>query len=328
MAELDYVYNFGLDSFNAGGGNKPNPPGYPVIPDPQGGDLNQAYLQYKAEFGQFRLGRQRIIYDNARFVGNVGWRQNEQTYDSFSFHRQADQGFNFQYAYVDKVNTIFGDDVPLGEQDQKTNLLNAAWKFDGSNQLTGYFYDIDNRDYANQSNQTWGFRFTGGTQASESKITYTLEYARQQDSANNPVAYSANYYRGDLGVAIKSVTPYIGYESMGGNHNAVGKAFRTPLATLHAFDGWADKFLTTPDAGINDAFAGIKGNLGKWKWNAVYHDFSAESGNAEFGTEVDASITRDFKDHFNILIAAAFFDGNTVIYQDTKKLWVQFSANF
>lgn len=328
LAELDYIYNFELDHFNAGGGNTPNPPGYPVIPDPQGGDVNQVYLQYKAGFGQFRLGRQRIIYDNARFVGNVGWRQNEQTYDSVSFQHLSDQGFNFQYAYVDNVNSIFGNKVPLGDQAQNTHLFNAAWKFAKAGRLTGYYYDIDNQDVAAQSNQTWGFRFTGATPVSANKLTYVLEYARQQDSADNPVNYSANYWRADLAAELKAATPYIGYESMGGDRNATGKAFRTSLATLHAFDGWADKFLSTPDAGLDDAFAGIKGKLGKWSWNAVYHDFSAQSGSAEFGTEINASLSRDFKDHFNILFAAAIFDGKTLIYQDTNKLWVQLSANF
>ncbi len=85
-AEFDYVFNFGVEDFNAGGGNTPNPPGYPVIADPGGDDLNQLFLQYKGNIGQLRAGRQRIIYDNARFVGNVGWRQNEQTYDSFSYN--------------------------------------------------------------------------------------------------------------------------------------------------------------------------------------------------------------------------------------------------
>jgi len=96
-AELDYVFNFGVDTFNAGGGNTPKPPGYPVIADQGGEDLNQLFLQYKTGFGQFRLGRQRIIYDNARFVGNVGWRLNEQTYDSFSFTQKAGSDFECLY---------------------------------------------------------------------------------------------------------------------------------------------------------------------------------------------------------------------------------------
>ena len=126
-AEFDYVFNFGVDDFNAGAGNKPNPPGYPVIADPGGEDLNQLFLQYKAKFGgQFRIGRQRIIYDNARFIGNVGWRQNEQTYDSFSFDHKAGNGWAFKYAYIDKANRIFGNDVPAGEQEQDTHLANVT----------------------------------------------------------------------------------------------------------------------------------------------------------------------------------------------------------
>ena len=29
-----------------------------------------------------KVGREKIIYDNAAFIGNVGWRQNEQTFDA------------------------------------------------------------------------------------------------------------------------------------------------------------------------------------------------------------------------------------------------------
>jgi len=106
-AEVDYVFNFGMSNFNAGAGNTPNPPGYPTIADPQGGDLNQLFLQYKAQFGgQFRLGRQRIIYDNARFIGNVGWRQNEQTFDAISYDHKTSNGWHLQYAYLDQARRV------------------------------------------------------------------------------------------------------------------------------------------------------------------------------------------------------------------------------
>jgi len=129
-AEFDYVFHFGVDSFRAGGGNTPNPPGYPVIADPGGEDLNQAFIQYKSANGiQARLGRQRIIFDNARFVGNVGWRQNEQTYDSFSLDHTAGNGVRLQYAYVDNVNRIFGNDVAAGDHSQNTHLFNASFSY-------------------------------------------------------------------------------------------------------------------------------------------------------------------------------------------------------
>jgi hypothetical protein len=327
--EFDYVFDFGLDDYNAGGGNKPNPPGYPVIADPSGDDLNQLFLQYKASFGsQFRLGRQRIIYDNARFVGNVGWRQNEQTYDSFSFGHKTDNGLNLQYAYVDNVNRIFGDEVNAGDHSQNTHLFNAAWSFKDIGKLTGYYYDIDNNDVAGLSNRTIGLRFAGSLGGDGTKIGYGLEYASQDDNANNPVAYSADYWRADLSAGFSWATLYAGYESLGGSNTKPGQAFRTPLATLHAFNGWADKFLSTPDAGLNDAFIGVKGKLGKWKWNALYHDFSAQAGSGDYGTEFDASISRKFKQHYGILFKAASFDTDSLAYGDTTKLWVQLTADF
>ncbi len=327
--EFDYVFDFGLDDYNAGGGNKPNPPGYPVIADPSGDDLNQLFLQYKASFGsQFRLGRQRIIYDNARFVGNVGWRQNEQTYDSFSFGHKTDNGLNLQYAYVDNVNRIFGDEVNAGDHSQNTHLFNAAWSFKDIGKLTGYYYDIDNKDVADLSNRTIGLRFAGSLGGEGTKIGYGLEYASQDDNANNPVAYSADYWRADLSAGFSWATLYAGYESLGGSNTKPGQAFRTPLATLHAFNGWADKFLSTPDAGLNDAFIGVKGKLGKWKWNALYHDFSAQAGSGDYGTEFDASISRKFKQHYGILFKAASFDTDSLAYGDTTKLWVQLTADF
>lgn len=105
--------------------------------------------------------------------------------------------------------------------------------------------------------------------------------------------------------------------------------FRTPLATLHAFNGWADKFLTTPPAGLNDLFLGIKGKVGNWKWNMVYHDFKAESGSQKFGREFDASIGTGFAKHYGVLFKAAFFDAaRSSVYDDTTKYWVQLTADF
>lgn len=326
--EYDYVVDWDLDTYNAGGGNEPNLPDYPTIADPGGGDLNQLFLQYKAGFGgQFRVGRQRIIYDNARFVGNVGWRQNEQTYDSFSFSHKTDKGLNLQYAYVDNVNRIFGNEVNAGDHAQNTHLFNAAWSFENIGKLTGYYYDIDNEDVASFSNRTIGLRFAGSLGTDGPKIGYGLEYANQDDNADNPVAYSADYWRADLSAGFRWATLYAGYESLSGSNKKSGQAFRTPLATLHAFNGWADKFLTTPDTGLNDAFIGLKGKLGKWKWNALYHDFTAPAGSGDYGTEIDASISRKFKDHFGILFKAASFDSDSFAFGDTTKLWVQMTAD-
>jgi hypothetical protein len=48
---------------------------------------------------KLKAGRQRIKLDDDRWVGNVGWRQNEQTYDAARL--QTNLGFLYQFAYLD-----------------------------------------------------------------------------------------------------------------------------------------------------------------------------------------------------------------------------------
>jgi hypothetical protein len=322
FAEVDYVLQVVLDDYNAGGGNSPDRIEYPVVADPDGADLNQVYLQYKNGNNKFRVGRQRIILDNARFVGNVGWRQNEQTYDALSWRNEGGL-LDIQYAFVNNVNRIFGDDVPAGEHEQETHLFNISHSFEGLGKLTGYWYDIDNDDDARFSTTTFGARLSGSFES----LGYAFEIATQSDNGNNPVDYSAKYWRGDLSYKVGGVTPYAGYEVLGGD-KVPGKAFRTPLATLHAFNGWADKFLGTPPVGLEDAFLGIKGKAGSWSWNVVYHDFSAEAVSRDLGTELDASISTKFAKRYGLLFKFADFNTDSPGYDDTSKYWVMFTAGF
>ena len=77
--EADYVAVIGGERYNSTvNGNSR----YPVVADPEGFDLNQAFVTYKAGDANLTAGRQRILHDDQRFVGGVGWRQNEQTYDA------------------------------------------------------------------------------------------------------------------------------------------------------------------------------------------------------------------------------------------------------
>ena len=47
------------------------------IADPNNIELNRAWMQYKKDGFLAKIGRQRIIHNNAAIIGNVGWRQNE-----------------------------------------------------------------------------------------------------------------------------------------------------------------------------------------------------------------------------------------------------------
>ncbi len=321
--EAENVTEVFADNYNAGAGNSPGNTQYPVVADPQGTEINQAWARFAFAEGQsIKLGRQRILLDNQRFVGGVGWRQNEQTYDAISGNFTLGQSHLF-LAWVENVNRIFGDDVPAGDNDNSSLLANWSNQFEGVGKLVAYYYDIDNKDVPAFSTTTYGLKFAGKHNA----FGYGLEYASQSDAANNPVDYTADYYRLDASYAFEPVTLFGGYEVLEGDANKPGAAFRTPLATLHAFNGWADKFLATPQAGLEDAFIGVKGQFEGFKWQAIYHDFQAEDGNASYGDEFDAVVSKGLNKYLTAAVKAAFYNADEYA-TDTTKFWFMLSARF
>lgn len=88
----------------------------PVVADPDSERLNRLPLGYHGVAGtEARVGRQRIILDDARFVGNVGFRQNDQTCDAARARTDLPGGVEVDYSYVWQVNRILGSESPAGE---------------------------------------------------------------------------------------------------------------------------------------------------------------------------------------------------------------------
>jgi len=329
FTEFDYITELLMTDFNSLGGSSPERDQYPVVADVKGTDLNQLYLDYDPTADtKVRLGRQRINLDNQRFVGGVGWRQNEQTYDSATLKFNGLSNTKLFYSYVNTVRRIFGTEVTGGSQDNATSLLNAKIKLGDAWTVTPYYYLIDNKDFAAFSTATFGARATGGIPVGEGKLNLVVEIATQSDAANNPVSYDAEYINLGATWAMKNgLSLGLAWESLGGDQNVAGAAFRTPLATLHAFQGWADKFLATPDAGVDDLFATVKYASGKWTFTGVYHDFTAQSGSADWGTELDLAAGRKLGDRYGLLFKAAMYDADQHA-TDTTKFWIMLTANY
>jgi len=330
FTEFDYIGEVLLNKFNNGVDSSDDRDRYPVVADPKGPDLNQLYVDYAAAPDlRLRFGRQRIILDNHRFVGNVVWRQNEQTFDAASVSYDGWSNTTFFYSYVTQVRRIFGERSPAGSHDVDSHLLNAKIGLNDDWSVTPYIYYIDNNDAPVNSTSTFGARLNGKLGVGDGSLDLLAEFASQSDAANAPVNFDAQYVHVGASWAMKNgLSLGIDFESLGGDANEPGKAFRTPLATLHAFQGWADMFLATPNAGIDDLFFNVKFNLEKWQLQAVYHDFSAESGSGDFGSEIDLAGSRKLTDRYSLLLKAAVFSSDTTAYPDTTKLWVMLSANF
>jgi alginate export protein len=338
FGEFDYIAEVFLNDFNSAAGTSPPDRNvYPVVADPKGADLNQFYLDYEGfSDTRLRFGRQRILLDNERFVGPVGWRLNEQTFDAVSATYKGLANTEIFYSYIGQANRILGERTSAGTQRMKSHILNVPIKVADNWKITPYYYYIRNDDapvFAVFSTATLGARAKGEIAVGESTFKLVGEFATQSDIGDNPVSYSAQYFNLSAEWVMKSsLSLGVGLESLGGDENESGKAFRTPLATLHAFQGWADLFLATavsfPGAGVEDFTLSAKYKIQKWKLQAIYHDFSAAAGSTPWGSEVDLAASRSLGDRYSLLLKGAFFSADNLAYRDVTKFWVQVLANF
>ncbi|MEE8058478.1 MAG: alginate export family protein [Pseudomonadales bacterium] len=303
----------------------------PVIADPEGTEVNQVWLNYNNFDTDFKWGRQRIILDNARFVGNVGWRQNGQTYDAFSITNKSLQDTTLFYARVSNVNRIFGENSAGGDHNHETDLININYTGLPFATITVYGYLLDNDDAATTSSDTFGVRVAGTSGDDTLKIHYAVEFADQSDAANNTVSYDANYLMAEGGITCTGITTKLTYEVLESDSGV--KAFQTPLATLHKWQGWTDKFLGTPNEGINDIYLSASGKFAGAKLMAVFHQYTSDvdnaSGDDDLGDEWSFVVTRKFDRYGLQLKYSSYSAGNSTFgLTDTDKLWLSAMANF
>jgi hypothetical protein len=322
LLEADNVSTVGPDDYDSLVQDKYRG-NHSVVADPVGTEINQAYGQYQfAENAGIRGGRQRILHAGQRFVGGVGWRQNEQTYDSGTFSYTGET-YTLDYGYLWGVNRIFdGSDKSVQDTyfDSDSHILLGSAKT-SLGTFSGFAYALDFNDAAALSSMTVGARYSG----SYKMLGFDATYASQSDYGDNPTAYDADYVALEARAKIKPMTVTLGYELLGSDDGVT--AFKTPLATLHKFQGWADLFLATPAGGIEDVYGGLAGSIGKVSLAAVYHDFSADEGDMEYGTEIDLVATYPFNAHIKGQIKYADYRADEYAV-DTRKLWVTLMLAF
>ncbi len=312
---------------------------YPVVADPETREVNRLQLVNTFIPGTtVTLGRQRINLDDQRFIGNVGWRQNEQTFDALRVVNRSIAPLTVDVTYLNQVNRVFGKDSPQGRYYGKGYLANAAYQTP-IGRVTGFGYVMDfdpltfvpaapALDPARVSTATYGVRLTGERPLSRIKVAYIASYATQDDYGSNPLVFSNDYYLGELTGTYRQFSVGAGYESLGGTGIA---GFAAPLGTLHRFQGWADKFLTTPVNGLEDHYAtagllmkGV-GMLDTLAANVVFHDYASERLAIDYGDEIDLQVQARWGRVTGTLKYADYSAAVTtpLAVRDTTKLWAQ-----
>ena len=303
---------------------------YPIVADPETYEINRLQLTNTALPQTIvTFGRQRILLDDHRFVGNVGWRQNEQTFDALRVVNKSVKNLTIDATYLDQVNRVFGKDSLQGRYEGDTLLANVAYQFP-LGKLTGFSYLIDIDPVpgvaaaVRDSSKTYGLRFAGEKPIDKVKLAYTLSYATQSDYKGNPIDYEDDYYLLELTGNYKQYSLGVGYEVLEGDGV---KGFTTPLATLHKFQGWVDKFLATPVNGIEDTYLNLGGTfkavgpLDSLAMLLSYHTYQAEHVNLDYGSEINLQLVAKMK-KFTATVKYGEYDADELL-TDTSKYWLQ-----
>lgn len=335
-AELEGLAAADDDLYNAAGVN--GQPSRAVVADPPGAELNQLYLTWHEEDtgSDLRVGRQRILFDDARFIGNVGWRQLEQTFDAFLAKSSAGvDGLSLNYAYVWEVNRVFGPDAGV-DFNSNSHFVNASYDVwhdeKGATLRPGAFaYVLDFQNAAASSSNTIGLRIDGKRSVTDRVAAAGVaSWAYQEDAAENPVDYDAHYFLVEgRGIVDDTWEVGGGFELLGDGDGPA--TFNTPLATLHAFNGWADVFLspTAHPNGLQDVYV-LAGAKLPWalQAKAFWHWFTEDSGGSQLGHEFDAQLGKKVNDHIACLVKYALFDGKAAGLADRNKVWFQIEIDF
>jgi hypothetical protein len=325
--DLETIQAVGNDYYDSTDNNRID---FPTVADPPDSELNQAFLSFSGIKNMvFQLGRQRIKLDNDRFIGNVGWRQNEQTYDAFRFISTIIPKTTFTLVYIANVNRIFGEHhSSLSDIDLNAYIVHFSF---GSpiGRLSIYNHFLEDQDAPADSHQNLGARFTGVRNLSgETSLVYTLEYAKQSDYKDGEDFIDADYRFFELGVKWNRFTLKGGYEALGGNGVY---SFLTPFATLHAFNGWADKFLSTPLDGLVDKYIllSMQAELGKWplELKGIFHDFRSDVNSIDYGREWDLQAQLDLSDECKLTVKYANYVSQNHA-TDTTKFWAGIQYRF
>ena len=329
-AEYEGVYAMDSDYNSTRNGKT----GYSTIADPYENELDQLWLSYAGiPDTLIKGGRQRIKLDDDRFIGNVGWRQLEQTYDSVLITHNNQQlfGLTVNVGYIGNVKTFTSTNNNINAP-----ILNVNYKMGDYGNLIGYGYWLGYTEQANyaNSNQTYGLRMTNYQKPGDAYkvsdnygLLYTAEWSIQSDYQNSPQKYTANRYNLMSGFTAYMFTFQGAMEQLDGV--GTNKMFITPLGTNHAFQGWADLFLVTPKDGIRDVFGTVTTSLdrGEVALTGVYHAFYDDTGNTHYGDEWDFMATKKFGKHYSLLAKYAYYNADQDS-TDTQKVWVQGNINF
>ena len=313
--QADYVSKLGPEEYNSTDNGRTE---FPVVADPTGFDVNQAFLRYRKGPVTVTAGRQRIAHAGQRFVGFKAWRQNEQSFDALRI-QASDERASLDYAYVARVNRIFGpgDGAQPGAWSSDSHLVRATFGREDRHRLGAFTYllDFDNDNGPANSNATYGVDYTG--------LFGPLEFfgsiGRQRDWGEQPIEYHASHYAVETRWATDRAKFALGWEVFGSDDGVA--TVQTPIGAEHIYRGWTDKFAAVkPAMGLEDLYVSASGKVGPLTLAATVHAYRSRRGDLDYGTEAGVSAAYA-RDSLSLLLKLARYEAEQHA-TDTTKAWL------
>lgn len=322
-------------------------------------DVHQAYMLVKNVWDSginLKVGRQEMVFDEARLIGNIGWIQQAQSFDAARLDFNAGiLGITAFYAQTQANDThpTMGQTIVAGTQDGHFSGLRATYKLDGhkADRITPYYYNVNNAAngfaaptvttlenihilgaYFNKHVGDFRFRFDGAYEFGDvsptiSMRSYMLTGAIEKnvDVFNGGhIALWLDFFSGDSNPA-----------------DTTQRTFVTPYATNHKFYGHIDKFLSIPTAGLMDIALRTNWQLtDKTKVEIDFHHFSstnaAAGAGSDLGQEIDFDINHKLAANTSLRAGYSYYasggntnggtTGNTTL--DSNWVWLMLNTKF
>lgn len=314
--------------------------------------LHEAWAELAlSEHSSLKMGRQELVYDDARLFGNGDWGQAARSHDLLLFKYERGFSLHIGAAYNQSSDLLFGSTYKMtnnyktlqfGRLNGKIGVVNASFLF--INNGMEYKYTENNTDkYKTVFSQTFGTHLKH--EASRGKIYANAFYSVGKDASDRELSAYNLMLGGDLKLN-KNFDTGIGYELLSGtsqrealnNPTYTNHSFSPLNGTTHKFNGFMDYFYSgnhLNSVGLHDIFASVTTRSKKSSLQLAMHIFAAanevlkansinETMDSYLGTEFDLTFTHKVNDITNLTAGYSQMFGSETLAKlnggDTKEL--------
>jgi len=275
-------------------------------------DLHQSYVKVKDLGGGscvLKAGRQEIVFDDARLVGNIGWIQNAQAFDAlrlttgskeFSLDLVASQ------TAAKDTHPVLNPYLASHTNDSFFYAAHGNMKL-GNGVVNPFVYVVDKPTRLKPGTDANGNPNTVSLLSLQTMgvfvkqkvagVDLKLHAANQTGKITETKNQNASMMALALGTKLAGLGLSLGYDQYSGDKVKGGKesnTFNALYATNHAYFGFVDKFLFTPTTGVTDTQAKLVfASKSAGKLIAHAHSFTTAPGSyassKPIGSEVDVT---------------------------------------